>query len=94
MESLIEELKADLQWRDEEFNEAREERDRLKADNERLRKLYQEENAKRQCLEATKWKYTALKELTDNAGPIQDQTFFDNKRNRNQAAGQGGNFMN
>jgi len=35
-----------------------------------------------------------LKELMDNAGTIQDSTFFDNKRNQDQAGAVGGNFMN
>ena len=50
------------------------------------------EKVNRQCLESNKLKYIMLKELVDHSGPIQDQTFFDNKRNQSSSVNQ--NFKN
>jgi len=50
------------------------------------------EKVQRQSLESNKLKYIMLKELTDNAGPIQDNTFFDNKKNQNTSVN--GNLKN
>ena len=57
-------------WKDEEFKEARDERDSLRAENEWLRKQHKVEKIQRQSLGADKQKQTMLKELLDNAGPI------------------------
>jgi len=83
LELIIDELKNEIVFKDQDYKEIREDLELLKEENLELSKLFKEEKIKRQSLEANKTKYTYLKELMENADSIQDQSFFDNKRNQN-----------
>lgn len=92
LEVVIEELRNELVWKDEEFREMQEELETLRKQNQTLKRQQKEECVKRQTLEATKVKYNVLKELTENREAIEEQTFFEQKRSKNQNTK--GNLMN
>ena len=81
MEAVIEELHNEILWKDEEMKEMREELEALRHQNKKLRIVNIEEKANRQILESNKLKYTMLKELQECKGEIDNQTFFENKKN-------------
>ena len=92
LEEVIEDLRNDLALKNEEFKEARDERDALIAENAQLKKAYEDEKIKRQTLSSNKMKNTMLGELLHNAGPIKDLAFYATKRHKSTTGG-GGNFM-
>lgn len=96
LEVVIEDLKTELEWKEEEFKEMREELEALRLQNKQMHKTNLKEKQDRQVLTANKLKYTMLKELVENNGSIQDQSFFENKRNEKNAAANGvnGSLMN
>ena len=92
LELVIEDLRNELVWKDEDFREMQEELEVLRKQNQTLKRQQKEECVKRQTLEATQVKYTVLKELTENREAIEEQTFFEQKRNKHQNTK--GNLMN
>lgn len=86
-EMLVEELRNDLSWKDQELQEIRDELVVLREQNEKLRRQHRDEKINRQILEANKKKYIMLKELQENKGKIDDQTFFDSKRKNAKGSG-------
>ena len=83
LEEVVETLKTELEWKEEEFKEMRDELEALRAQNAKMIVVNKKEKQERQLLTANKQKYTMLKELVENTGQIQDQSFFENKRNEN-----------
>jgi hypothetical protein len=65
LEVVIEELRGEMEWKEEEFKEMRE-------INKKMRITNKKEVSERQLLEANKRKYTMLKELVEHSGQIQD----------------------
>lgn len=94
MEVVIEELKNELVWKDQEFAEMREELEKLRKETDPMMKALKEEKAKRQSLEANKTKYVMLKELMANAEPIQENTFLDMVREKDKNRNTSNNFAN
>lgn len=95
---IIEELRNDLVWKDEEFREATVELDALRLEVASLRELHRKEKLVRQSLGADKLKQRMLDELMENAGTISKETFFDKQRREQQLGGaednpDGGNFL-
>ena len=70
----------------------RTELDELREQYSIIMQKFKSEKVSRQSLESNKLKYIMLKELQQNAGTIEDQTFFDNQRNANSSMN--GNFRN
>lgn len=88
---MIEDLKTELEWKEEEFKEMREELEALRLQNKQMHAKNTKEKQDRQVLTANKLKYTMLKELVENNGQIQDESFFENKRNEKNSAANGAN---
>lgn len=84
LEVVIEELRGEMEWKEEEFKEMREELDLLRELNKKMRITNKKEVSERQLLEANKRKYTMLKELVDHSGQIQDQSYFEHHRSEKQ----------
>lgn len=80
LESLVEELKSEAHFKDEEFREMNEELDRLRKQNDHLRKANKAAVVKTQLLESSKTQEAVMKELLENHKTIQDGSFFDLKR--------------
>ena len=72
LELVIEELRGEMEWKEEEFKAMREELDVLKGEYKNMRIINKKEVSERQLLEANKRKYTMLKELVEHSGQIQD----------------------
>ena len=85
LEVIIEELRGEMEWKEEEFKEMREELDLLRELNKKMRITNKKEVSERQLLEANKRKYTMLKELVEHSGQIQDQSYFEHHRTEKQA---------
>lgn len=86
LETLLEEMKEDIHWKDVELTEMRDELAQLRAQNQQLKVAHLEEKDKRQRIEGKQMKYITMKELLDCKGLIQDNTFFENKRSAKTSA--------
>lgn len=82
LEFVIEQLKNDIQLKDEEFKDMQAEVEMLRKQNAYLRNQHKEEKIKRQTLEATKLKFTMQKELSESLGVAQEMTFFDLQKSK------------
>lgn len=80
LEAMIDELRTEAEFRDQEFDEMNNELERLRAQNEHLRKANKEAVIKTQKLESAKTQEAVMKELLENHKTIQDGSFFDLKR--------------
>ena len=79
---IVDDLRNEAQFKDEEFKELRAEVEYLRKQNDALRGGKKKETIKAQSLEAKALKYAMMKELTSNADMITDGTFFDAKRDQ------------
>ena len=77
LEVVIEDLRNEQAWRDEEMLELRKEVNGLREANKILMSKNKKETCERQILEANKLKYTMMKELIETKGDIDNGTFFD-----------------
>ena len=80
LHELVEELRSEAQFRDEEFGEMQKELDRLRKQNGHLRSANKQAVVRTQLLESAKTQEAVMKELLENARTIQDGSFFDLKR--------------
>ena len=85
LEVVIEELRGEMEWKEEEFKEMRDELELLREENKKMRTSNKKEVKERQLLEANKRKYTMLKELVAHSGQIQEQSYFEYHRSENTA---------
>jgi hypothetical protein len=84
LEVVIEDLRGEVQWKDEEMKEMRDELEGLRAQVNRLHKDHKLEKNKRQSLESNKLKYQMMGELLECKGEIVNGTFFDSQRKEGQ----------
>ena len=71
LELVIEDLRNEQCWRDEEMLELRKEVEALREQNKILTSINKKEKCERQILEANKLKYTMMKELVECRGEIE-----------------------
>ena len=94
LEQVIDDMKNERVWKDEEFNALRRELEAVRKETEFLRQAYKEEKVKRQALEASKTKSILLKELMANAPTIQEGSYLDRVRDQDKTRNTSGNLMN
>ena len=82
---IIEELRNDLQIRDQEYTEQREYLEKIEAQNEMLKKQLLEERQSRATVESKLNKIVNLKELDANFALIENNTYFESKNNKIQS---------